>query len=972
MESGKKAERLYFGSIVNCPDKTSRRNTISLDGKWDFELDPGNTGSYEKLASKNLRDNINVPGAIQAQGYGGHQPHFISQVGHPPLQVERTAYSGTAWYRKNFSIPGGLKGKQAWLKFGGIQPEAEIWFNGTYLGNSPGSFCSFKFNVTDIARWGGDNSCVLHVFGAKPWNGISTEGGIYTFAAIWSGIYRSVELEYTEPAWIERTALFPSLKQGNVKIRVDIMKKNQGRKNLEISFSFSSQSGINAIHKQKISFIGGQKSITDTVKLKNIMPWSLDNPCLTYAEVTLSEGSNVIDSQKTRFGMRDLDVKGRHILLNGSPVYIRGFGYHHISPRTLSPDLDPKWITKQIRRAKEYGFNTMDIYGIPYPEFLDIADEEGLLLQIFPGDLQAGSFPVRGRQHKDVIQQAMLENINHPSIFSYGWSAEHYDNKPDFVKKLDTLYAFSKKIDPTRLVLGRGGSCLKNVGHGKSDYEELIEFRHITNNFDKLLKEKVSSPVVMHEVGWWSSYPNPALKKKYEGCAMLPFFITYAEEIARKRGMENLLPLFVENSEKLQALERRVGLEAIRKTSRVSGYYLWMGNDSVSAVEGLWDDFGDPKNVSAGEFLQCNGKTVLLMEQDFMGRDCWTVPKNDDTITPGYSEEREMQGRTLWAGEHLRLEFLLSHWDSFPARDGILTWKLTDADTGKSLNKGEVCGITAKNFALSRLQKIDVVMPEISEAKKIRFQAVLSVAEKKIRNSWDFWIFPRNLPEGRGKGIYAYNKPQWAWWAKNKNWGKAFDFEISSKKGSPWNCWPVLNSRTLADCGDARVLVSFNSFGTGLIDFMEKGGRVLLVNDDIFPSYPGSRYNSIPWHCAPAGNSGTVLSSHPCLKRFPHEGWCDLQFYDMIKSEPVNLDIWPARINPIIRSIDSYMVCRSRGVLFEVSVGKGTLMVSTLNPVDTPASRFLFSELIEYLYSGRCQPEVSVDGDFLRLFVKSN
>jgi len=36
MESGKKAERLYFGSIVNCPDKTSRRNTISLDGKWDF------------------------------------------------------------------------------------------------------------------------------------------------------------------------------------------------------------------------------------------------------------------------------------------------------------------------------------------------------------------------------------------------------------------------------------------------------------------------------------------------------------------------------------------------------------------------------------------------------------------------------------------------------------------------------------------------------------------------------------------------------------------------------------------------------------------------------------------------------------------------------------------------------------------------------------------------------------------------
>jgi len=337
-----------------------------------------------------------------------------------------------------------------------------------------------------------------------------------------------------------------------------------------------------------------------------------------------------------------------------------------------------------------------------------------------------------------------------------------------------------------------------------------------------------------------------------------------------------------------------------------------------------------------------------------------------------YGEEREKQGRTLWEGEHLRLEFLLSHYDSFSVSDGLLTWKLSDADTGKSLVKGAIDRITAKNFALSRLRKIDIVITETAEAKKVTLHATLSVAGKKITNDWNFWIFPQKLPDGRGKGIYAYKKPQWAWWSKNKNWGKEFDFVLSSKKGSPWNCWPILDNKTIIDCRDVRVLISFNSLGTGLIDFLENGGRVLLVNDDIFPSYPGTYYNSIAWHCVPRGNSGTVVSSHPCLKGFPHEGWCDLQFYDMIKSEPVNLDIWPARINPIIRSIDSYMVCRSRGVLFEVSVGRGTLMVSTLNPVDTPASGFLFSELVNYLYSGNPRPEITVDGEFLRLFVKSN
>ena len=961
--------RLYFGSTVNGREQNLQRKNLSLDGKWEFKLDPGNSGSFEKTGGGKFNDTIMVPGAIQAQGFGGRQPHFISQMGHTALQVEKNTYSGAAWYRKDFTVSETMEGKEAWLKFGGVHPKAEIWLNAVYLGETPGSFISFKFNVTGIARQG-KNRCVIHIHPpvASGFGRCSTKGGVYTWAVSWNGIYRSVELEYTEPAWIERVSIFPSLNEGLARIRADIMKRGKGKKNLELSFRVFSASGINGVQKTRVSFNGKTKRVAPTVKLKNITPWSLDNPRFTHAEVTLSEGSRVIDRMQTRFGMRDLSVRGRQFLLNGTPVYIRGFGYNCIFPRTLSPDLDPQWIKKQMRRAKEYGFNAMDIYAIPYPEFLDIADEEGMLLQIFPGDLLAG-----GLKHKGIIQQVILENINHPSIFSYGWSAEIYHNKPALVKNLDRLYNFAKKADPARLVLGRGGSLMENTGYGKSDYEELAGFRDISSNFDRLLKEKVASPVIMHEVGWWSSYPNPALKKKYAGCAMLPFFITFAAEVARKKNMENLLPLFVKNSENLQALERKNGLEAIRKTSRVSGYYLWMGHDTVSAVEGVWDDFGDPKNVTAKEFLEYNGKTVLLMEQDFRGRDCWTSPKNSGNDKPAYGEPREMQGRTLWSGEHLRLKFLLSHYGSFPVKNALLNWQIREGDTGKSLACGKIDGINAKNFTLSGTGILDIAMAQAAEAKKVRLHATLSVPGHEIRNSWNFWIFPKNLPGGE-KGIYVYHNPRWAP-TDNVNTGRGADFRKAYAKGSPWNCWPCLKSselhEKLAKKEDVRVMIAFNTFGTELIDFIKNGGRALLVNDNIFPTYFGG-YNAIPWHRTPVGNSGTIIAPHPCMKEFPHEGWCDLHFYDMIKPGPVNLDIWPARINPIIRSIDSYMGCRSRGLLFEVCVGKGTLMVSALSPADTPASRFMFSRLVEYLYSGNPAAGVSVDEEFLRLFARSN
>ncbi|MFV2015416.1 MAG: PA14 domain-containing protein, partial [Candidatus Heimdallarchaeota archaeon] len=100
-------------------------------------------------------------------------------------------------------------------------------------------------------------------------------------------------------------------------------------------------------------------------------------------------------------------------------------------------------------------------------------------------------------------------------------------------------------------------------------------------------------------------------------------------------------------------------------------------------------------------------------------------------------------------------------------------------------------------------------------------------------------------------------------------------------------------------------------------------------------------------------NAGTVVYNSPALEEFPHEGWCDLQFQDLINNRYVMLlDDIPGAKKPIIRAIDSYVGSRHKSFLSEWKVGKGSLLVSTLNldnnAMNLPEARWLFQSFIRY------------------------
>jgi len=155
-------------------------NGIPLDGEWQFSLDPGDRGRREQwFKQRSFFSRIKVPGCWQAQGFGGVFKHPIAQIGHPALQVERTGYQGTAWYRKTFRVPESWHKRRAWLTFGGVHPRAEFWCNARYLGQDPGGLLEFKFDVTRQIRRGTDNVITVRVFeNARDWATACKGGGI--------------------------------------------------------------------------------------------------------------------------------------------------------------------------------------------------------------------------------------------------------------------------------------------------------------------------------------------------------------------------------------------------------------------------------------------------------------------------------------------------------------------------------------------------------------------------------------------------------------------------------------------------------------------------------------------------------------------------------------------------------------------------------------------------------------------------
>ena len=117
-------------------------DTVSLAGEWRFALDRQDFGIREQWFSRNLPDKIQLPGVLQAQGYGDpisiHTPWVLTLYDHfwylradyaaytnagevkvPFLCQPPRHYLGAAWYQRDVDVPQDRNGKHLTLFWNG-------------------------------------------------------------------------------------------------------------------------------------------------------------------------------------------------------------------------------------------------------------------------------------------------------------------------------------------------------------------------------------------------------------------------------------------------------------------------------------------------------------------------------------------------------------------------------------------------------------------------------------------------------------------------------------------------------------------------------------------------------------------------------------------------------------------------------------------------------------------------------------
>ena len=77
-------------------------------------------------------------------------------------------YRFVSWYRRHFTIPSTYSGRRVLVEFQAVTTVADVYVNGTYIGQHKGAYTPFTFDITNNITFGGaDNVIAVRVDSTK-------------------------------------------------------------------------------------------------------------------------------------------------------------------------------------------------------------------------------------------------------------------------------------------------------------------------------------------------------------------------------------------------------------------------------------------------------------------------------------------------------------------------------------------------------------------------------------------------------------------------------------------------------------------------------------------------------------------------------------------------------------------------------------------------------------------------------------
>ena len=901
-------------AVVNPALRSLLRQTISLDGTWDFAIDPDKKGDAEKWFSPKValpnKIDIQVPGCWEAQGVGGPG----TSVSVTPEQANRPligSYVGTAWYKKTVTIPAQWQGKEIWLKFGGVHCQGWFWANGTYL-NHDKSYCgAYKYRVTDLVDSNGEL-----VIAAKVRNDLPSGKGLFGWIQRFGGLYRSVELDATPSVLVDYAFVEGDLDKKTAAVNVKVRSTKSGNVSVKVQVKISKLDGTVAAKVTKTVSVDGNstKDVVLNTSLNPFYSWSPENPNLYRADISLKVNGREIDGWVERFGVRKWEVRGSNFYLNNRKHLVRGFGDDYIYPLTIVSPADKSIHVQHLSLAKQCGFNYVRHHThCELPEFFDAADEVGIMVQ--PELPYYGSRPSAGDASWFRPEEDLREMVTHyrryVSLSTYCTGNEGHLGSP--IDK--EIYALAKKLDPSRLFLHQdGGTNYCYSGSQRNDFG-YRESNVTVANSDFGTGSRYISPPSGGAAAWpWFAHEylcveidsDPRLAWKYTGAQLPPVPADFYDPELEAAGLDvGWRDAILDSGLYQQRLWQKFGIESSRLDPDCDGYHYWVIVDvGLFGELGVFDPFWGVKKTTPEYFYKFNSPTTILAAygQRPIGAD----------------------QRILAQGESLNVDWWISHFEETPLNNATLTWRL-ETDSGV-LGSGTVTDINAAVGDIKQVGTTSFTIPSIQTAVKANLIAVIDGTS--VENSWELWLFPQFVPQaGSGDGLAA----------------SANVYNLIVPR------YPGLALLGTPDAENAQVIITDRIDGP-IMEALQAGKSVLALNltgpePGLHQEWPNAR------------QKGTAVADHPAFGDFPHDGYLNYLFFRLLKCTVALND-------PTYSGVDKLMVNRGVwplgycGHVFQGNADQGKILGTGLNLLNNNVEAvYLLDQFINYVRSPYFDPK---------------
>lgn len=364
-------------------------------------------------------------------------PHTVKLV--PSEASGGRNYQGIAWYRKHFSVPSDMNGKDITVYFEAIMGKQEVFVNGKKVAEHLGGYMPIIINLSKLGVKAG-SKCLIAIKADNSDDKNYPPGKKQAALdfCYHGGMYRDVWLIGKSPVAITDANEANEVAGGGVFLHYDNIseKKADVFVNIEVGNSSATTASPTVIARIKDKT---GKTVA-TLKQKNNIPvgkstvfalhstlkdphlWSPESPYLYDVEISVVNGSKAVDGGKVRMGIRHAEFCGKEgFWLNGKPYHQLIGGNRHQDFAYVGNALPNSQQWRDAKRLKDAGMTIIRAAHYPQdPAFMDACDELGLFIIVpTPGWQYWNKDPKFGELVHENTRQIIRRDRNHPSVLMW-------------------------------------------------------------------------------------------------------------------------------------------------------------------------------------------------------------------------------------------------------------------------------------------------------------------------------------------------------------------------------------------------------------------------------------------------------------------------------------------------------------------------------------------------------------------------